>query len=72
MIQMIKTKRNGKWVSHTFNSISEAYHYYLRHYSTIGDWLYYLRCAHTRLDKVSDERVMEAVFRNVFKNVNIS
>ena len=49
-----------------FDSISQAYHYYLRHFSTFGDWFYYLKTAHTLLSKVTDERVMLAIFRNVF------
>ena len=48
------------------DSISQAYHYYLRHFSTFGDWFYYLKTAHTFLHKVTDERVMLAIFRNVF------
>lgn len=48
-------------------SITDAYHYYLRHFSTIGDWIYYLRVAHTFLHKVKNEQTMIAIFHNVFK-----
>lgn len=63
-----KRKRLNSFV---FNSISEAYHYYLRHYSTLGDWFYYWKTAHDFLHKVTDEKCMLAIVHNVFKNVCI-
>ena len=63
----VLTVERGRHVSQIeFDSISQAYHYYLRHFSTLGDWLYYLRTAHTFLHKVTNERIMLEIFRNVF------
>lgn len=55
----------------TFDTITEAYNYYVRYFSTKIDWLYYLFHCHRLLNRVKDEEVMEAVFRNVFTNACI-
>lgn len=61
---------HGVTFTYNFNSITEAYHFYLYQFSTLGEWWYYLRCAHRLLDSVKDEQVMESIFKNVFnKNV---
>lgn len=52
----------------TFNSIECAYLYYLDHYATISERLYYIIHAHSFLGKVKDENCMKAIFRNVFSN----
>ena len=49
-----------------FNSITDAYSFYLDEFATFSDWWYYLRCAHKLLNRVSNERIMESIFRNVF------
>ena len=49
-----------------FNSITDAYFFYLDKFATFSDWRYYLHCAHKFLNRVSDERIMESIFRNVF------
>ena len=51
---------------HKFNTITDAYFFYLDEFATFGDWWYYLRCAHKLLNHVCDERIMESIFRNVF------
>lgn len=63
--------KNNEIYEHYFNSITEAYHYYVKHYATIGDWWYYLRCAHRLLNRVTDEEVMKSIFRNVVLNACI-
>lgn len=55
----------------TFNTITKAYHYYLKHFSTKRDWLYYLKHSHRLLSKVKDESVMKDIFDNVFFNACI-
>lgn len=55
-----------------FISITAAYRYYVRHYATNGDRMYYWRCAHARLSDVKDEQAMEAMFRNVFTYASLS
>lgn len=64
--------RGHKVRIHYFNSVSAAYYYYVRHYATIAEWWYYLRCAHYLLNKVSNEAVMECLFRNVFRDACIA
>lgn len=63
----VLTVERGRRVSEIeCDSISQAYHYYLRHFSTFGDWFYYLKTAHAFLHKVTDEQTMLTIFRNVF------
>lgn len=50
----------------TFDTMTEAFHYYLKHYSTLDEWLYYLRVAHNLLCFIENEEIMTAVFRNGF------
>lgn len=67
-ILVVATKQNVN--VRKFETITEAYHFYLNQYSTFGEWFYYLRVAHTWLSKVDNEEIMECIFRNVFnKNV---
>lgn len=54
-----------------FDSVTQAYKYYLKYFATIGDKWYYYKTSHTRLKSVTDEETMEAIFRNVFKNAFI-
>lgn len=54
-----------------FNSITEAYHYYLWHFSALGDWWYYFWCAHLPLSSIKDEHAMYMISKNVFKNGRI-
>lgn len=60
-------KPNGSTKLDWFPTLTEAYHYYLKNYTTIGDYVYYLKVAKKLLNKVKNEDVMECVFRNVFK-----
>lgn len=62
---MIRVHRNIAEVK-KFNTVTEAYHYYLKNYSSFGEWWYYLRCAHCLLSKVTNEEIMKSVFENVF------
>lgn len=57
---------------HKFDTITEAYRYYLKKYSTLGDWWYYLTCAHKLLSSVTNEEIMECIFRNCFTNACIT
>lgn len=49
-----------------FDSITDAYFFYLKKFATFGDWWYYLRRAHKLLNHVRNERIMNSIFRNVF------
>ena len=49
-----------------FNSITEAYNYYLKHYSTISDWLYYFHNSGLLLSSIKDEDIMECLFIHCF------
>ena len=71
MYDLIVLRRNHCHI-YTFDTVSKAYHFYLRYYSTIGDWFYYLIHAHKFLHTVKDEKCMEAIFRNVFKLAYLS
>ena len=53
---------------HKFDTITDAYSFYLDEFATFDDWWYYLCCAHKLLNRVYDERIMESIFRNVFEN----
>lgn len=70
IIRLSVTKRKTNYVHH-FDSVTLAYKFYLKHYSTFGDWWYYYKTAHTLLNRITDERTMEAIFDNVFKNAYI-
>lgn len=50
----------------TFGTMTEAFRYYLKHYSTIDEWLYYLRVSHTLLSSIKNEEIMACCFRNAF------
>lgn len=67
-----KGKKKVQALHYDFNSVTQAYRYYLKHFSTIGEWVYYLRCAHTLLNTVTNEEIMRAVFRNVFSTACIT
>lgn len=48
-----------------FSSYTEAYNAYARKYATIGDRLWYWKCAHMKLTDVTDEQIMRDVMVNV-------
>ena len=55
-----------------FETVTEAYRYYLKEFSTFGEWADYLRYEHKMLNRVHDEEIMEYIFENVFgKNVQL-
>lgn len=64
---LIVGRKNVIYVN-KFDTITDAYFFYLDEFATFGDWWYYLRCAHKLLNRVYDERIMESIFRNVFEN----
>ena len=64
---LIVSRKNVIYVN-KFDTITDAYFFYLDEFATFGDWWYYLRCAHKLLNRVYDERIMESIFRNVFEN----
>lgn len=53
---------------HQFDTVTEAYKYYVKHYATLGDWVYYLLHAHLLLSQVDNEEVMECLFSHLFRN----
>lgn len=62
---LIVSRKNTIYVN-KFDTVTEAYSFYLDEFATFCDWLYYLRCAHKLLNRVYDENIMESIFRNVF------
>ena len=56
---------------HKFDTVTEAYRYYLKKYSTLDDWWYYLIYAHKLLSSIINEEIMECIFRNCFTNTCI-
>lgn len=54
-----------------FATVENAYRFYLKEFATFQEWWYYFWCAHTLLNRVHNEDVMEAIFRNVFNGVLI-
>ena len=72
MYELIVWNKKGEYKPYCiFNTITEAYKYYIKKYATFGDWLYYLKVAHTFLHKVTDEEIMQSIFRNCFKRAII-
>lgn len=67
---LIVGRKNVIYVN-KFDTITDAYFFYLDEFATFGDWWYYLRCAHKLLNRVYDERIMESIFRNVFENTHL-
>lgn len=57
--------------THSFNSVTEAYQFYIKHYATFGGWKYFYDITHMLLTDITDENTMKAIFRNVFKNTFI-
>lgn len=49
-----------------FNSITDAYVFYLKEFSTLGEWWYYFKLTHKLLNHIYDENIMLCIFRNVF------
>lgn len=66
MKQILIVRKGNLVIVKKFDTVTEAYHHYLKNYSTFGEWWYYLKCAHKLLNRVTDEQIMECVFRNVF------
>jgi hypothetical protein len=64
--------RHNKVVVKKFATVTEAYNHYVKYYATFGEWFYYLRCAHTLLNRVHDEDIMECLFRNCFYSACIT
>lgn len=69
---IMTVRRFGKIRTFYFDSIREAYSFYLWNYSTVGDWFYYLRVAHIPLCCVRDSQVMTQLFFNCFKDVALT
>lgn len=64
--------KNKKVIVHEFDTITEAYNYYLKNHSTLNDWWYYFTCTHKLLSSITSEEVMECIFRNCFVNACIT
>lgn len=64
--------RNNTVIVKKFATVTEAYNHYVKHYATLGEWAYYLRCAHTLLNRVHDEEIMESLFTHCFYNACIT
>lgn len=64
-IVLVVARDNGCNVKR-FDTVTEAYHFYLKNFSTFGDKWYYFWTAHKLLRSVADEAVMESIFQNVF------
>ena len=62
---LVIVRRWGKVQHKVFDNVSDAYRYYLEHWVTLGDRLYYWRTAHTRLEAVTEPFLQLAVFHNV-------
>jgi len=63
---VILTVKRDKTYVYEFKTVTEAYHFYLKNFSTFKDWWYYLYFARSLLSSVKSERVMQMMFRNVF------
>ena len=70
MVHLAVVRKNEVAYWH-FNSITEAYKFYVKHYATLGEWWYYLNCAHTLLNRVKREEIMECLFTHCFRNACI-
>lgn len=55
--------------SHFYADVETAYREYLKHFATAGDYAYYKECCGKDLNEVTDSKIMEAIFRNVFEYV---
>ena len=65
VLTVVRKKEVAVW---KFNTITEAYKFYVKYYATLGEWWYYLNCAHTLLNRVKDEAIMECLFTHCFVN----
>ena len=57
---------NGSFEHCHFNTITEAYNYFVEKHATIKEREYYVDCANIHLEDVTNEEIMCAIFRNVF------
>ena len=65
--------RKGKiFVEKNFETITEAYKYYVKHYATFGEWFYYFKTAHALLNHVDNEEIMKCLFKHCFYNACIT
>lgn len=67
MERVILVVRKGHAVNvRRFETITDAYCYYLKEYSTIAEWADYLFCTHKLLNHVCEEEVMEYILKYFF------
>lgn len=67
MEKVILVVRKGQTVIvRRFETITDAYSYYLKEFSTIAEWADYLCCTHKLLNHVYEEEVMEYILKYFF------
>lgn len=54
-----------------FNTVTEAFKYYLKYWATIGQKLNFLYDRHKRLSNIKDEEEMKELFNYVFPDTKI-
>lgn len=69
-IALVVNKKKRVFI-HKFDTVAEAYRFYLKKYSTLSDWWYHFTCTHKLLSSVTNEEIMECMFRNNFTNACI-
>ena len=60
--------KHGNLYELHFGTITEAYQWYLKHFATIEEKLYYLMTCRKSLKSVTSKSTMELIFLNVFRN----
>ena len=67
MKRVILVVRKGQVVNvRRFETITDAYCYYLKTFSTLAEWADYLFCTHRLLNHVYEEEVMEYILKSFF------
>ena len=73
MKRVILVVRKGCVVNvRKFETVTDAYYYYLKEFATLAEWTDYLCCTHKLLNHVYDEENMKYIFKNFFgRNVHL-
>lgn len=66
---MFNVKINGNFISHKFPTIQEAYNFYLDNYAIKEDYEYYKNLCGLSIYEITNPKIMECIFINVFEYV---
>lgn len=66
MYKLIVARPKKEIFRKNFETITDAYNYYVKYFATLKEKIYYWGCAKKSLKKINNEKVMLNLFDNVF------